>query len=172
MVEEQDPKEIVVEAMKDVAQVYGMRESYAQIYGTLYFKTEAMIMDELVEETGLAKSTISDALNELEEMYLVHSEKREGHGKTKFYTAEEDLEKVMKKFMDNQASNEIEIMLDALEEAEQKSEEGTTEQEKIKNLQEFYQKSRRLMKLFKKMPSGKTLSNVTSALKNTLTREN
>lgn len=171
MAEEQDAKETVVQAMEDVAQVYGMRESYARIFGNLYFKTEAITMDQIKEETGFAKSTISDALNELEEMYLVHSEKREGHGKTKFYTAEEDLEEVMRKFMENQATREIEIMLEALEEAEQKAETGSVEEEKIENLQDFYTKSKRLMKLFKKMPSGKTLTKVTSALKNTLTRE-
>lgn len=171
MSEQSDAKEIVIEAMGDVAQVYGMRESYAHIFGNLYFKTEAMTMDEISEETGFAKSTVSEAMNELETMHLVHSEKRKGHGKTKFYKAEQDLEEAMKKFMENQATNEVEIMLEALEEAEKKAEPGSIEEDKIKNLQDFYTKSKRFLKLFKKMPTGKTLNRATSALKNTLKRE-
>lgn len=169
MAEEHDAKETVIQAMEDVAQVYGMRESNARIYGTMYFKTEAMTMDQISSETGFAKSTVSDAMNELEEMYLVHSEKREGHGKTKFYTAEEDLEEVMQKFIENKATHEIEIMLEALEEAEEQTEKGSIEEDKIKNLKNFYQKSKKMLGLFKKLPSGKTISKISESLKSSLT---
>lgn len=169
MPENQEPKEIVIEAMEDVAEVYGFRKSYARIYGTLYFKTEAATMDEISNDTGFAKSTVSDAMHKLEDLHLAHSEKREGHGKTKFYTAEEDLEEAMKKFMEDQATNEIQIMLDALEEAEEQAEKGSVEEEKIKNLKNFYQKSKKMIGLFKKLPSGKTFSKITETLKNNLT---
>jgi DNA-binding transcriptional regulator GbsR (MarR family) len=171
MAEDLDPKETVIEAMEDVAEVYGFRKSYARIYGTLYFKTEAATMDEISEETDFAKSTVSDAMHKLEELHLAHSEKREGHGKTKFYTPEEDLEEAMKRFMDDQATNEIQIMLDALNEAEKQAEEGSVEEEKIKNLKNFYQKSKKMIGVFKKLPSGKTFSKITESLKNSLTND-
>lgn len=170
MADSAEAREIVIDAMEDVAEVYGFRKSYARIYGTLYFSTEAMTMDQVSEETEFAKSTVSDALNKLEELHLAHSEKRDGYGKTKFYTAEEDLEEAMKKFMDDQATNEIQIMLDALEDAEEKAEAGSTDEEKIRNLKNFYEKSRKLIALFKKLPSGKTLSKATESLKNNLPR--
>jgi len=168
MSEDGDPKETVIQAMEDVASVYGFRESYARIYGTLYFQTAPTTMDELVDKTGFAKSTISDALNEMEKFHLVSSEKKKGHGKTKFYTAEEDLDEVMKKFMEDQVSNEVEIMLEALDEAKAQAEEGSPEQEKIEVLENFYQRSRKLMKLFKKLPKGEKLKQVTETIKDKL----
>ncbi|QKQ98337.1 hypothetical protein GKQ38_02300 [Candidatus Nanohaloarchaea archaeon] len=170
MASDQDAAETVIEAMEDVAEVYGFRKSYARVYGTLYFQTDAQTMDELSDKTGFAKSTVSDALQKLEELHMVYSEKREGHGKTKFYQAEEDLEKAMKKIIDNQATDEIQIMLDALEEAKEQADEGSTEEEKIENLQDFYQKSRKIIGLFKKMPSGKVLSRISESLKTSLSR--
>lgn len=170
MADKPNPQEIVIGAMDDVADVYGFRKSYAHIYGALYFSTEAMTMDELSRDTDFAKSTVSDALNKLEDLHLAHSEKREGHGKTKFFTAEEDLEEAMKKFMDDQATNEIQIMLDALEEAEEKAEKGSIEEKKIRNLKNFYEKSKKLITLFKKLPSGKTLAKATESLKSNLSR--
>ena len=168
MTQEDDPVETVIQALEDVAEVYGFRQSYARIYGTLYFKTEPTTMDELVEETGFAKSTVSDALNALEELHMAYSEKKEGHGKTKFYTAEEDLEEVMQKFMENQASREMEIMLEALEEAKNQAEEDTSEYRKIENLQNFYQRSKKFMKVMMKMPKGSKFSKITDKIKNTL----
>ncbi len=168
MSEEGDPVETVIQALEDVAEVYGFRESYARIYGTLYFQTEPTTMDELVDETGFAKSTVSDSLNALEELHMVYSEKKDGHGKTKFYTAEEDLEEVMQKFMENQASREIEIMLVALEEAKDQVDEDSTKYDKIENLESFYQRSKKFMKLMMKMPKGSKLSKITDKLKGTL----
>lgn len=168
MSREDDPVETVIQALEDVADVYGFRQSYARIYGTLYFQTEPTTMDELVEGTGFAKSTVSDALNALEELHMVYSEKKEGHGKTKFYTAEEDLEEVMQKFMENQASREIEIMLEALEEAKEQADDDSSEYRKIENLQSFYQRSKKFLKVMMKVPRGKKFSKLTDKIRNTL----
>lgn len=168
MSENQDPEEIVIEALEDVADVYGFRQSYARIYGKLYFSKTAMTMDEISEETGFAKSTVSDAVNKLKDLYLAQSQKRDGFGKTKFYTAEEDLEKAMKKFMENQATEEIEIMLEALENANRHAEPGSVEERKIENMQDFYKKSKKLLGLFKKFPSGERFSKTLKALRSSI----
>lgn len=141
--------------MEKTANLYNMNESYARLYGTVYFGGE-MTLDELSEETGLSKSTVSRGMNALEDIYLVTSTKKEDRGKTKFYSAEEDLEDAMMELMENEATKEIEIMTEALDEAEQEFRERGDEEglEKVENLQDFYSRAEKFVGLMKKMPAG------------------
>jgi DNA-binding transcriptional regulator GbsR (MarR family) len=163
---EDSPEEKVIQAMERAADLYGFNRSYARMYGMLYFHGE-MKLDQISEETGLSKSTVSRGMNKLEDMYLAHSEKKEGYGKTKFYTAEEDLEEAMMKMMENEGTREIEIMTEALDEAEQDFREMNDEEglEKVENLQKFYSRMDRFIGLMKKLPSGKAFDRLSSALK-------
>lgn len=142
--------------MEKAARLYGMNESIARIYGTLYFNEE-MTLDQLSEETGYAKSTVSRVTKKLERFYMVESRKKPGEGRTKFYTAEEDLEEPFKRLLENEVSQEIEIMLDALEEAEEELEEKGDEKglEKVRNLKDSYTKFDRFISLLSSLPDGK-----------------
>ncbi len=162
---EVSPEEKVIRAMERAADLYGLNESYARMYGTLYFSGE-MTLDEISDETELSKSTVSRGMNALEDLYLVHSRKKEGYGKTKFYTAEEDLEEAMMKLVENEASREIEIMTEALDEAEEEFRQRGDEEglEKVRNLQKFYGRAERFVGLMKRLPSGKAFERLSSAL--------
>lgn len=163
---EESPEETVIHAMERAAELYGMNKSHARMYGTLYFQGE-MSLDEISSETGLSKSTVSRGMNRLEDLYLVQSGKKEGHGKTKFYTAEENLENAMMKLMDNEATREIEIMTEALDRAEEKFREKGDEEglKKVRNLQNFYSRAEKFLGLMKKLPSGKAFEKMQKALK-------
>lgn len=162
---ELEPEERVIQAMEQTAELYNFNPSYARMYGTLYFQDE-MTLDQLSEELELSKSTVSRGMNKLEDMYLVKSTKKEEHGKTKFYSAEEDLEDAFMKFVENEGTREIEIMTQALEKAEEGMKEKDDQEglEKIRNLQNFYSRSEKLLNLMKKMPSGKSLDKVFKTL--------
>lgn len=149
------PEERVIQAMEKTANLYNMNESYARLYGTVYFDDE-MTLDKLSKKTGLSKSTVSRGMNALEDMYLVHSAKKDGHGKTKFYSAEKNLEAAMMKLMENEATKEVEIMTEALNKAEQEFRELGDDEgvQKVNNLQNFYYRAEKFVGLMKKMPSG------------------
>lgn len=163
---EVSPEEKVIQAFEQISDLYGFNRSYARLYGTLYFEDE-MTLDELSEETDLSKSTVSRGMNKIEDMYLAESSKKEGRGKTKFYSAERDLEEATMKFMENEATREIEIMTEALDEAEEDFREmGDDENlERVRNLQKFYSRAGKFVGLMKKLPSGKAFDRVFSALK-------
>ncbi|MFB6241249.1 MAG: GbsR/MarR family transcriptional regulator [Candidatus Nanosalina sp.] len=167
---EPGPREKVIQAMEDAAELYNFNPSYARLYGVLYFSGEEMTLDELAEETGFSKSTVSRGMNRLEELYLVESRKREGEGKTKFYSAEEDLEHAFMEIIRNEASREIEIMTDALEEAEEEMKQQGDEEglERVRNLKNFYSRSEKLIKIMKKIPSGQPLEKLLSSIRDTL----
>ncbi|PSH00411.1 MAG: transcriptional regulator [Nanohaloarchaea archaeon QH_8_44_6] len=162
---DQGPRERVIQAFEQSAGLYGFNESYARLYGILYFEGEKT-MDELVEYTGFSKSTVSRGMNKLEDIYMVESRKKEGEGKTRFYSAEEDLESAFMRIMENEGEREIEIMREALEKAEEEMEEEGDEEglEKVRNLKKFYLRSEKFLNLLKKMPRGKTLDRLSRAV--------
>jgi len=159
------PEERVIQAMEKTASLYNFNESYARLYGLLYFEGE-MTLDQLSDETGFSKSTVSRGMNKLEDMYMAESVKKEGEGKTKFYSAEEDLEDALMKLMENEATREIEIMNEALEKAEEEmGDKGDVEGlEKVRDLKRFYSRSERFLNVLKKLPSGNVSDSLFKAL--------
>lgn len=105
-------------------------------------------------------------MNRLEELYLVQSGKKEGMGKTGFYSAEEDLESAFMKMMENEGEREIEIMEEALGKAEKEMKQKGDKQglEKVRNLKTFYSRSEKMLNLLKRMPSGNAVEKISKAL--------
>ena len=159
------PRERVIKAFEQAARLYNFNDSYARLYGVLYFEGE-MTLDELSDETGFSKSTVSRGMNKLEDLYLVQSRKKEGMGKTRFFSAEEDLESAFMKMMENEGEREIEIMKEALGKAEKEMEENGDDEglEKVRNLKQFYSRSEKMLNLLKKMPSGKAVEKISNSL--------
>ncbi|MFB6175162.1 MAG: GbsR/MarR family transcriptional regulator [Candidatus Nanohalobium sp.] len=165
------PEERVIQAMEETADLYNFNRSYVRMYGRLFFSGE-MTLDEISEETGLSKSTVSRGMNKLESMYMVKSRKKEGYGKTKFYTAEEDIEKAMMKLMENEATREIEIMTAALDKAEEQFRERGDDEglEKVRGLQRCYGRAEKFIGLMTKLPSGEAFDRMQSALSRVVPR--
>jgi DNA-binding transcriptional regulator GbsR (MarR family) len=168
------PEERVIQALEQAAELYNFNQSYARMYGVLYFNSGSMTLDQLTEETGFSKSTVSRGMNRLEDLYLVESRKKEGEGKKKFYEAEEDLEDAFMKMIRNEASREIEIMTEALEKAEEEMKEKEDKEglKKVRNMKEFYSRSEKIIKLLKNLPRGKFLKKFLKELKKSINSEN
>lgn len=111
-------RERVVEAMERSAEVYGLNRSYGRLYGALYFADGALSLDELVEESGYAKSTVSNAMGTLERLHVVHRRTKPGEGKRVFFEAERDFWRIFQELLRQQARRELQIMGRALTEAE------------------------------------------------------
>lgn len=74
-------KEEVIESFEQSAEVYGLSRSAGRIYGVLYFAEEPLSIPELVEETGYAKSTISNTTRKLTRIGLVRRRSSDGGGR-------------------------------------------------------------------------------------------
>ena len=143
-------REEVIEAMARSAEVYGAKRSYGRLFGILYFASEPLSLDELVEESGYAKSTVSTAMSTLERFHLVQRRSMPGEGKRAFFEAQDDFWYVFQQFLDQQVRREIEMMSRALEAAEMVLEEADREDaerdlEKVRTLRETYDRSERLV---------------------------
>jgi DNA-binding transcriptional regulator GbsR (MarR family) len=136
----------VIEAMARSAEVYGAKRSYGRLFGILYFAPEPLSLDELVEESGYAKSTVSTAMSALERFHMVQRRSIPGEGKRAFFEAEDDFWYIFQQFLDQQVRREIETMSRALDGAEAVLEEAEQEGverdlERVRTLQRTYDRS-------------------------------
>jgi len=145
-----DARGEVIEAFKQSAEFYGLSQSYGHLYGVLYFADEPLSLDDLVEQTGYAKSTVSNAMKAMQRLHLVHRRSIPGEGKKAFFEAERDFWRVAQEFLNRQVQREIDTMSRALESAESTLEGTDGEQaqrdlERIRNLKSMYDRSQTLV---------------------------
>jgi DNA-binding transcriptional regulator GbsR (MarR family) len=150
-------REEVIEAMARSAEVYGAKRSYGRLYGILFFADGALSLDKLVEQSDYAKSTVSTAMNTLNRYHMVRRRSVSGEGKKAFYEAETDFWYIFQQFLQQEVRREIEIMSRALDNAVMTLEATDTEQaerdlEKLRELQDVYQRSERLISVVTSQP--------------------
>lgn len=136
----------IVEAFERSAEVYGLNRSYGRLYGVLFFADEPLSLDELVAETGYAKSTVSSALRQLDRLHLVHRRSLPGEGKKAYYEAERDFWHVFQELLRHEVTREISIMRRALDSATAELEAAETDRaerdlEKLESLRTMFDRS-------------------------------
>jgi DNA-binding transcriptional regulator GbsR (MarR family) len=136
----------IVEAFERSAEVYGLKRSYGRLYGLLFFAEEPRSLDELVEESGYAKSTVSSALRRMDRLHLVHRRSLPAEGKKAYYEAERDFWHVFQEFCRHEVMREITIMNRALESATAELEAAASDRaehdrEKLESLRTMFDRS-------------------------------
>jgi len=140
----------VIEAMARAAESWGLNGSYGRLYGILYFAGEPVSLDEIVDRSDYAKSTVSTAMSAMERYHLVHRRSIPGEGKKAYYEAETDFWHVFQQFLNQEVRSEVRIMTRALDDAEATleaadSERATRDLERIRKLQRMYDHSETLI---------------------------
>jgi len=163
----EDARERVVDAFERSAEIYGLNRSYGRLYGVLFFAHEPLSLDELAEESGFAKSTVSTAMKELERFHMVHRRSVEGEGKRAFFEAERDFWHILKQFLDREVRREIDTMARALDDAEAaleaaaaagEDERAARDLERVRELQRVYERSEAFVNLVTRAPSDRLRS--------------
>lgn len=148
----EEAREEVITAMERSAEIYGLNQSYGRLYGILFFQEDATSLDELVAESGYAKSTVSTGMKTMERLHLVHRRSIPGEGKKAFYEAETNLWHVAQEFLRREVQREINTMLRALNAAEETLEAADDERaerdlERIRSFETMYERSQTLVDL-------------------------
>lgn len=133
-------RERVIESMEQSAEVYGLSRSAGRIYGVLYFAEEPLSIPELVDETGYAKSTISNVTRTLTRIGLIHRRSSEGGGRRVQYTAEREIWFILQDVFQQYIQREIQTTLRTIRRAEsQLTDDADTDEERIEELRETYE---------------------------------
>ncbi len=134
----------VIEAAARSAEVYGLNASYGRLMGELLFADEPLSLDDLVERSGYAKSTVSTAMQDLERLHVVHRRSVPGEGKRLFFEAETDFWHIIQQVMNQEVKREIRMMNRALADAEATletldHEQAASDLETVRNLKRQYE---------------------------------
>jgi DNA-binding transcriptional regulator GbsR (MarR family) len=152
-------RERVIESMEQSAEVYGLSRSAGRIYGVLYFAEEPLSIPELVDETGYAKSTVSNVTRTLTRIGLVHRRSSDGGGRRVRYTAEREVWFILQDVFQRHIQREIQTTLRTIRRAESRLPDDD-EADRIAELRETYEDLREIVAL----ASGLTAAELRDAL--------
>ncbi|MEO2076848.1 MAG: GbsR/MarR family transcriptional regulator [Bacillus sp. (in: firmicutes)] len=82
-------RERVIEAISQNMNLYGVTESIGRLYGSLYFQEGPLTLDEMKDELGMSKTSMSTAVRSLLELKMVGKVWKKGVRKD-LYQAEPD----------------------------------------------------------------------------------
>jgi DNA-binding transcriptional regulator GbsR (MarR family) len=156
-------RETVIDAFGRSAEVYGFNRSYGRLYGILYFAEGALSMDELVAESGYAKSTVSTAMQSLERLHMVHRSARPGEGRKAYFEAERDFWYIFRELVNQEGRRELTVMRRALDDAEEKLERAPDteavrrDRDRVENLRTLYDRFERMVDVVSRLPLERLL---------------
>lgn len=142
----------VIESMERSAEVYGLSRSAGHVYGVLYFSPEPLSIPELVDETGYAKSTISNVTRKLTRVGLVRRRSSSGGGRRVQFTPETDLwfviQDVFRQYLLREMTTTQRTLAGAIEQLESLDTEGTgSHQADVEELLATYEDLETLLEL-------------------------
>ncbi|MBP2240845.1 DNA-binding transcriptional regulator GbsR (MarR family) [Cytobacillus eiseniae] len=82
-------RERVIETIAKNMNLYGITDSIGRLYGMLYFHNHPMTLDEMKEELGMSKTSMSTSVRNLMDLKMVEKVWKKGSRKD-LYQAEED----------------------------------------------------------------------------------
>lgn len=141
-------RERVIESLEQSAEVYGLSRSAGRIYGVLYFAEEPLSIPDLVEETGYAKSTISNVTRTLTRIGLIRRRSSEGGGRRVRFEAEHEVWFILQDVSQQYIQQEIQATLRSLRRAEEQLPDADApEHDRIQNLRETYEDLQEIVQL-------------------------
>ncbi|WZL73295.1 GbsR/MarR family transcriptional regulator [Clostridiaceae bacterium 35-E11] len=113
----QESKDMVINAIAETMDLYGVTTSSARLYGAMYFHKDPMSLDEMKNELGMSKPSMSKAVHTLSENKMVKKVWQKGSRKD-FYLAEKDFFKSFATFFCEKWNREVTVNLEAISIAE------------------------------------------------------
>jgi HTH-type transcriptional regulator, glycine betaine synthesis regulator len=158
-------EEIVIHAIAETMDLYGITPSIGRLYAIMYFKQHPMTLDEMKDEVGMSKPSMSTAVRQLQEINIVQKIWQKGSRKDHF-VAEKNFFNYFSQFFGDKWKREADLNLSAIEQAEdrlqavmedEKTEERLKERAKqdLQQLEEYKKYCHWLQQLVDSINSGK-----------------
>ncbi|WP_431308906.1 choline uptake/conversion transcriptional regulator CudC [Halalkalibacter flavus] len=123
----QNAKMMVIDSIAETMDLYGVTRSVGVLYGTMYFEDE-MTLDEMLEELGMSKPSMSTGVKKLQEYNIVKKTFQRGSRKHSF-VAEKDFFRFFNNFFSRKWEREVTINLDAISRAQKELNEVLLDQD-------------------------------------------
>lgn len=110
-------RDTVINAISETMDLYGVTPSIGRLYGTLFFKNHPMTLDEMKDDLGMSKPSMSTAVRKLQDINIVQKVWQKGSRKDA-YTAEKDFFLYFVRFFCSKWEREVGMFLEAIRKAE------------------------------------------------------
>lgn len=110
----EEAETIVIDAIADTMDLYGVTPSIGRLYGVLYLSEEPMTLNQMSKSLGMSKPSISTGIHSLAEIEMVQKVWRKGERKD-LYKAEKDFFVSFITFFCKKWERELSINLQAIE---------------------------------------------------------
>lgn len=112
--EHERARERVIEAISQNMNLYGVTPSVGRLWGLLYFQNQPMTLDEMKNELGMSKTSMSTSVRHLMDLHMVDKVWKKGNRKD-LYVAEEDWYQTFIDFFTIKWRNGVNINVSAIE---------------------------------------------------------
>lgn len=109
----------VINAIAETMDLYGVTPSIGRLYATMYFKKHPMTLDEMKDDLGMSKPSMSTAVRKLQEINIVQKIWQKGSRKDLF-VAEKNFFNYFAVFFGSKWEREVKLNQAAIEVAENK----------------------------------------------------
>lgn len=161
---------LVVDAISETMDLYGVTPSIGRLYGILYFKDEPMTLDDMSQELGMSKPSMSTGIRTLQQIHYVHKVWQKGIRKD-LYLAEKDFFKLFISFFGNMWNREINVNTEAIDKASEIltgliqdpnvpvwiHEKAKIDLEQINQSRQYYEWLRKIVQLFESKEMNKII---------------
>ena len=107
-------RERVIEAISQNMNLYGVTPSVGRLWGLLYFHNQPMTLDEMKNELGMSKTSMSTSVRNLMDLHMVDKVWKKGNRKD-LYKAEEDWFQTFSDFFTIKWRSGVNINVSAIE---------------------------------------------------------
>lgn len=111
-----EAKDLVISAIGETMDLYGINRSVGNLYGTMVFE-DNMTLDQMREELQMSKPSMSTGVKKLQEYDLVKQQFTRGSRKQHF-VAEKDFFTFFRNFFNIKFNREITVNMESLKESE------------------------------------------------------
>ena len=138
-------KQDFIEGLSGISQFWGLPKGMGAIFAVLYLAPNPLSLDEIVEQTGLTKGSISTSVRSLSRMGLIHPVTRLGDRKD-YYEAETDFYRSIRAILKERQNNEFDRAVASVRQTLEKLESGDGESnperafltERVRALKDFF----------------------------------
>jgi DNA-binding transcriptional regulator GbsR (MarR family) len=138
-------KQDFIEGLSGISQFWGLPKGMGAIFAVLYLAPNPLSLDEIVEQSGLTKGSISTSVRSLSRMGLIHPVNRIGDRKD-YYEAETDFYRSIRAILKERQSNEFDRAVASVQQTLEKLESGDGESnperafltERVRALKDFF----------------------------------
>lgn len=133
-----------IQGMSQISSFWGFPRAMGAIYGAIYLSPSKLSLDEIVEQVGVTKGSVSTNVRQLERLGMVHKHILVGDRKD-YYTAETDFWKMIKGILQEREKSEFDRALKTVDESltmisadQENAELAAFYQERIGAMQSFF----------------------------------